>query len=99
MGYSNADRHHANAKLLVTKKRDLSQTHLVLFVVIAFALQKNVLKDVAEGKNADETVLFVNDYESMYPRFANSVENGIETILDGTSVYAREVLICFRDEI
>lgn len=45
--------------------------------VFSFPLEKDVLKDIAQGQNAFETTILVDYYETVYSRLADCIENGI----------------------
>lgn len=60
--------------------------------LFTFALVQDVGKDVTKGQDALQLALFVNDHKPMDSRFADSVKDGVETIVQGTSIDARKVL-------
>jgi hypothetical protein len=45
--------------------------------VFSFTLEKDVLENIAQGENAFEATILVDNYEAMYTWLADGIENGI----------------------
>jgi len=65
---------------------------LILSIVVAFAFQKHVFENIAEGENANQMICIVDYDETMDARLADGIEDGIEAVVNRTCVYAGKIL-------
>ena len=53
------------------------ELHLVGFAIISLALQEYIFEDVTQCQNANEPIILIHNYQSMYPGFSYSIKDGI----------------------
>ena len=75
---SNTD-HRSNAQTAEFPCRTLASVWLY---VISLALKKDIFQDIAQGQNANQTIIFVNDHKPMNSRLPDGIKDGVQTIID-----------------
>jgi hypothetical protein len=53
---------------------------------------ERVIEDIAQRQQAHKVAALVDDDEAVHAGFADSVEDGVEAVVEGAGVDAREVL-------
>jgi hypothetical protein len=59
--------------------KNLVQLGRLCFLILS--LKKNVVQDITQSKNSLELEVLIHDDETVYSRFADSIEDSIQTII------------------